>query len=82
MIVIHETYENGALVGSQQVDLPDELGHRATIEQQAREALAANRTFLALGAPTNAQTLAEVKALTRQVNALIRLQLADLTGTD
>ena len=44
----------------------------------------ANATFLALAAPTNAQVLAQTKALTRQVNALIKLRvqdLADLSGT-
>lgn len=54
----------------------------ATIRQQAETALAANRTFLALGAPTNAQTLAQVRALTRQMNGLIRLTISHLDGTD
>jgi hypothetical protein len=53
-----------------------------TLRQQARQALDANRTFLALASPTNAQTLAQVKALTRQVQALIRFELDDLTSTD
>lgn len=35
-------------------------------------ALGSNSTFLALATPTNAQTLAQVKALTRQMNALMR----------
>jgi hypothetical protein len=56
------------------------------LHAKARAALAANATFLALAAPTNAQTLAQVKTLTRECSALIRLLirgdlLADTTGT-
>lgn len=56
--------------------------NRLTIEDKARLALEANRTFLALSSPTNAQTLAEVKALARQNNGIIRLLLNKLDGTD
>lgn len=48
------------------------------IRVKAQQALAGNQTFLALASPTNAQTLAQVKSLTRQMNALIRLQLQQL----
>lgn len=44
-----------------------------TIEAQAVTALTTNRTFLALATPTNAQAVAQTKALTRQVNGIIRL---------
>ncbi len=47
-----------------------------------RDALASNRAFLDLAAPTNAKTLAQVQALTRQMNALARLVVNDLSGTD
>lgn len=56
--------------------------NRATLTEQAKAALGGNRTFLALASPTNAQTLAQVKALTRQMNAIIRLAVGDLSGTD
>lgn len=46
----------------------------------AAQARATNRDFLDLVAPTNAQTLAEVKALARQVDALIRIELGDVAG--
>lgn len=46
------------------------------LHARARQALAANATFLAIPAPTNAQAVAQVKALTRQTNALIRLLVA------
>ena len=54
----------------------------AALRTQAAAALATNRAFLALAAPTNAQTLAQVKHLTRVVTALGRLELGDLSGTD
>jgi len=46
-----------------------------TIRTQAEAAMAGNRTFLAIASPTQAQTLAQVKALTRQSQGLIRLAL-------
>lgn len=59
-----------------------EANNNTTLRQQAQNALQNNRDFLALSAPTNAQVLAQVKALTRQNNGIIRLVLHDLTGTD
>lgn len=56
--------------------------NRLAIVVAARNALQANRDFLAIGSPTNAQVLAQVRALTRQCNGLIRLALGDLTGTN
>jgi hypothetical protein len=53
-----------------------------TIRKAARQALAANRTFLDLASPTNAQTLAQVKHLTRVANGLLRIELADFTSAD
>lgn len=53
-----------------------------TLRDRAAAALATNKAFLDLAAPTNAQTLAQVKALTRQNNGLIRLVIRDLGGTD
>lgn len=49
-----------------------------TIRDRATQALAANATFMALASPTNAQTLAQVKALTKQLNGLIRLTVRAL----
>lgn len=56
--------------------------NRTTIEQQADAALAANTTFINIASPTNAQNAAQIKALTRQNNKLIRLAIGRLDGTD
>lgn len=56
-------------------ETPEGNAHRETIKAQAAQALDTNRTFLALASPTNAQTLAQVKALTRQNVGIIRLVL-------
>ena len=41
------------------------------------KALQVNKTFLALEKPTAAQVTAQTKALTRQVSALLKMQLRD-----
>lgn len=52
-----------------------QVANAGSLEAKARAALTGNGTYLALAAPTNAQTVAQVKALTRQMTALIRLSL-------
>jgi hypothetical protein len=52
------------------------------LRAKAAQALATNADFLALASPTNAQTLAQVKTLTRECNAVIRLLLGHLDTTD
>ncbi|MBK6556087.1 MAG: hypothetical protein IPG16_02355 [Comamonadaceae bacterium] len=54
----------------------------AALLAKAATALTNNAAFLAVASPTNAQAVAQVKALTRQVNALIRLARRDLLSTD
>lgn len=53
-----------------------------TLRSAIAAALTANRTFLGLASPSNAQTLAQVRALTRQVNALARLVAGLLDTTN
>ncbi len=48
------------------------------VRAKASQALITNGTFLALASPTNAQTLAQVKALTKENNAIIRLLIGAL----
>lgn len=58
--------------------------NRDSLHSKAQAALTNNATYLAITAPTNAQVVAQVRALTRQVNALIRLeinQLDDVSNT-
>lgn len=77
------TYDrDGNVVEQRTYEVPPEQENRDAIEQQARQALATNRTYIALASPTAAQTAAEVKALARQNNGLIRLLLGLLDGTD
>ena len=56
-------------------------GVAAVLASKAQAALSANATFLALASPTQAQTLAQVKTLTKECNALIRLALGLLDST-
>jgi hypothetical protein len=49
-----------------------------TLRSRAKTALATNATFLALANPTAAQVATQTKALTRQVDALIRLAIGAL----
>lgn len=52
---------------------------RPTQRQRLRDALAANRTYLGVSGPTAAQNAAQIRALTRQQQTIIRLVL-DLQG--
>ena len=75
-----DVYLDGRLVGTMEV--PVEEDNRQAIIAAARTALATNRTYVGLASPSNAQTVAQVKALSRQVNGLIRVLLGDFSGTD
>ncbi len=55
--------------------------NREAIAAQARAALKANATYLAIASPTQAQVIAQVERLTRECSALIRLVIDDLSTT-
>ncbi len=60
------------------------MTNAAALKTKAAQALTANATYLAIPTPTAAQNAAQAKALTQQVNALIRLLLGsldDISGT-
>lgn len=57
-------------------------GNGRTLQDQALAALAANKVFYQRTSSTTAQVLAQVKALSRQNNAVIRLLLKRLDGVD
>jgi hypothetical protein len=50
----------------------------ATLRTRAENALTTNANYLAIGSPSNAQNLAQIRALTRQMNGSIRLDLGRL----
>lgn len=56
--------------------------NQRTLQQQAQAALISNRTYIALAAPTTAQTTAQVKALTQQMQAVMRMALGQFDATN
>ena len=55
--------------------------NEAALLAKVPTALTTNNTYLAVANPTTAQNTAQVKALTRQVNALLKLRANDLANT-
>lgn len=45
---------------------------RRDLRADAQQAFTDNQTYLAVASPTNAQNIAQIRALTRQVNRIIR----------
>jgi hypothetical protein len=77
-----QRWDNGQLVEDYTVAKPAEQFNAETITEQAQQALVDNRAFLDITSPTNAQVLAQVKALTRQNNKIIRLLLQRFDSTE
>lgn len=74
------TAEENAAADERAAEVVAESNHDVLVDL-ARAALADNRIFLA-STPSNAPTVAQVKALTRQMNAIIRLVVGDMDGTN
>lgn len=55
--------------------------NRSTLLSKAQAAIQSNETYLAIASPTSAQAEVQVAALTRQVNALLRLVANELSST-
>lgn len=51
------------------------------LQDKARNAIQANKNFLAIASPTNAQVIQQVQTLTKENTALIKLMLGLLDDT-
>ena len=71
----HQVWDNGVLVSETTTAKPSEMYVHELILEQAGDAINANTTFMEIASPTNAQVLAQVRALTRQNTKIIRLLL-------
>jgi fructose-1-phosphate kinase PfkB-like protein len=61
---------------------PIKVANKTDMVTKLTANLADNKTYLAIASPTATQKDSQIKALTRQVNKLIRLSLNNLDGTD
>lgn len=79
-----QTYDAAGNLVDEQIRIVDitEETNETTMRAAAVQALEANRTFLAITGPTQAQVLAQVRALTHQNVRLIRLALGMFDATD
>ena len=75
---------NGTVVGTKTItwEISAEQDNEETLRARINGALTANKTYVALANPTAAQSTAQVKALTQQMNALLRLVGNKLDATD
>lgn len=61
--------------------LTPEVANQQSLIGKAQAALTGNATYLAVASPSTAQNTAQVQALTRQVNTLVRLLLSQFDTT-
>jgi hypothetical protein len=78
--VVITTYdEDGNLIATRQETTTAEADNIRSLLDKTEQALDNNVTFLNNPTPTNAESVAQLKALTRQVDALIRFLRNDFT---
>lgn len=91
-----EVFENGTttsyaatpetiLFAQELIGYQTKESNQNTLRSRADAALNVNNDFLALASPTNAQVLAQVRVLTKENNALIRLildKVNDISDTE
>ena len=80
-----QVFTDGQLVATEQFEMADEIINDLALRDRLQRALAANATYAALASPTANQTNAQVRRLSRENNALIRLVLAlvdDVSDSD
>ena len=75
------TKPNDNVILSETITVDQSAVNLDLLQQKAQNAIANNVTFLGLSSPTNAQAVAQVQALTRQVDALIRVVLGLFDST-
>lgn len=80
---VHTTvsYSDGSRTESWTPPAGSPEANAQTLRDKVAQALATNATYLGRANPTAAQTTAQVQALTRQMNALIRLLVVNDTNT-
>ena len=77
-----EELDQQALSQAQQAVEEQREANRVTLQDRAENAIQGNKDFLALPSPSNAEVVAQIKELTKQNNALIRLVVQKLDATD
>lgn len=80
----HQTFDpDGNLVSDVEfvVDITEEV-NEAHVDDRLTQAIAANKTYLALASPTNAQNVTQIRSTTRQLIAIEKKLLRDLDDTD
>lgn len=75
------TYSDGSKSETWTPPAGSPAANAQTLRDKAASALTTNATFLGRANPTTAQVTAQVQALTRQVDALIRLLVTADTST-
>lgn len=58
------------------------IARRGQLETRLAGAIAANATYLGIANPSTAQNLAQIRALTRQISALLRIQRGAFDAVD